>query len=175
MMVATTALVPAVVANGASRSKDLLVARGPGADETFTIDSLTTCHVFDGLTIMVNTGATAIRIVGVSAIIPSEASPATDQISYQLRSFRRGTTTGAVGAVESMPVLGGHVQGDAVGGELRPLASSSLWYDVVIRMQVRQPRATEWVIRGVRIEYRVGGRFFTTSFPQQVRLPHTDC
>jgi hypothetical protein len=174
-MIVTLALAPATSANGSTGDNDVLVSSGPGSGEIITLSSLATCDVFDGLAIVKNTGTKSIRVVRVSAIIPTEVVPVKDQISFQLRSFPRGTTTGAAGAVANMPILGGHILGSAVGAVLRPVASSSLWYGVVIRVRVQQARHSEWVIRGLRVDYTVGQRTFTSTFTSQIRLPHTDC
>ncbi|HUZ39926.1 MAG TPA: hypothetical protein VMU68_00840 [Acidimicrobiales bacterium] len=181
MSVATTMavillLVPSSLASASvNQRQPLRAVSGLTAGETFTLDSLATCDVFDGLTIIKNTDAKSIRIVRLNAIIPTEATPLKDKITYQLRSFHQGSTTGAVGAVANMPVLGGRVLGSAAGGILRPIASSSLWYVVLFRIKVIQPHASEWVIRGLRIYYTVGQRSFSTVLGQTVRLPRTNC
>jgi hypothetical protein len=175
-MVMALMFVPATSASGSTgQNGPLRAASGLTAGETITLDSLTACDVFDGLTIMKNTGTIPIRIDRVNAVIPTEITPARDKITYQLRSFPQGSTTGAVGAVENMPVLDGHILGSAVGGVLQPVASKSLWYVVLFRMRVMQPRASEWVIRGLHISYTVGHRTFSAELRQTVRLPRTNC
>jgi hypothetical protein len=156
-------------------SGPLTAASGITSHEVITLDSLASCQIFDGLTIMKNTGKRSLRIVGVRAIIPFDRSTSSARITYQLRSFREGTTTGAVGAVANMPVLGGQVLGNAVGGVLRPISSSSNWYVVLARLSVNKPHTSEWVIRGLRIFYRAGSRMYSVELKQTVRLPRTQC
>jgi len=175
-LVVTLVLIPTTLASGAAvRDEPLRAASGLTASEGFTLDSLATCNVFDGLTIVKNMGSKPLQIVRVNAIIPTEMAPLKDKITYQLRSFRQGSTTGAVGAVANMPVLGGRILGNAVGGVLQPIASSSRWYVVLFRIKVIQPHASEWTIRGLRVYYTVGQKGFSTALYQTVRLPRTNC
>lgn len=176
IFLATIMIMPTSVAAGATSVNGPLHAAGDlTTGESFTLFLLKTCRVFDGLTIVKNTGTVPLRITAVNVVIPSQSVPSKDQVTYQLRSYRAGSTTGAVGAVANMPTLGGTIVGGAVGSTVRPITTSSLWYIVVFRMKVLQARNTEWVVRGLRVSYKVGAKTYHAMFPQTVRFPPTDC
>jgi hypothetical protein len=153
----------------------LRIADFAASGAVYSFPTLATCDVVDGIEIMKNTGSKPLRIVHVTAVIPTGSVPPSDKISYQLRSFRQGSTTGAVGNVQNMPVLGGQIVGSAVDQVLQPIASSSRWYIVLIRIKVVQPRTSGWAIRGLKVEYSVGAKGFSTVLKQTVLLPRTDC
>jgi hypothetical protein len=172
---ATIIAMPSSAASRVANSSGPLKAAGNLTAVQYTLDSLATCHVFDGLTILKNTSTKPLRVTAVNAMIPTESAPLKDQITYQLRTFRAGSTTGAVGALVNMPVLGGTVVGNAVGGVIKPISTSSLWYIVLLRIKVVQPHDAEWVIRGLRVSYSVGTKNYSTALRQTVRLPSTTC
>ena len=173
---ASVVAVPVSGASGATNSKGpLQIAGNSQVGATYTLYSLATCDVFDALTLMKNVGTKPVRLTDVHAMIPTESVPVKDKITYQLITYKAGSTTGEVGAVENMSTRGGTIVGNAVGDVLQPISKSSLWYIVVFRMKVVQPHSAEWVVRGVRVSYTVGTKMYHVVFPQTVRLPKTGC
>ncbi len=171
-----TALAPVSPTTGATTGQfPLRVAGATITYEDINLTSLATCHIFDGLTILKNVGSVALHITSINAVIPTDLRSSPDRVVYQVRSLRSGTTQGAVGAVESMNVLGGTNIGGARGATLLPVGSHPLWYVVVFRMAVLHPRSAPWAIRGVRVTYRSGTTTYHAFFPQTVRLPATTC
>lgn len=176
VLLATVVVATGVPASATTAVHGPLRVAGPTInEEDFTLLSLTTCRIFDGLTLVRNEGARPLRITAVHAVIPSEVSASKDEVTYQVRSFRAGSTRGALGAVDNMTVLGGTLMGRAVGSVLEPSATSSRWYGVVFRVRVRQARVSPWAIRGVRVTYTLGARSYHALFRQTVRLPPTTC
>ncbi|MHB1209729.1 MAG: hypothetical protein ACYC1I_08500 [Acidimicrobiales bacterium] len=176
ILLATLMWAPATPASANTAVNGPLQVAGPTInDENITLLSLKTCRIFDGLTLVKNEAARPLRITAVHALIPSETSPSKDEVTYQVRSFRAGSTRGAIGAVNTMTVLGGTIVGSAVGSVLEPIAASTRWYVVVFRVHVLQARVAPWAIRGVRVSYTLGARSYHAQFGQTVRLPPTTC
>jgi hypothetical protein len=175
-LAAASLFVPFTLTSASSvANQPLRIADLAASGAVYSFGSLASCDVFDGVEIMKNTGSSPLRIVRVSADIPTESVPSRDTITYQLRSYGQSATTGAVGTVPNMPALGGHVIGSPDGHVLQPIASSSRWYIVLMRIKVVQPRKSGWAIRGLRIQYMVGAKSFNTVLKQTVRLPRTNC
>ncbi|MBW4077654.1 MAG: hypothetical protein HIU84_03920 [Acidobacteria bacterium] len=176
VLVATSLWAPGAPVSASTAASGPLQVAGPTInEENITLFSLTTCRIFDGLTLVRNEGARPLRITAVHAVIPSETSPTKDEVTYQVRSLRAGSTRGAIGAVNTMTVLGGTIVGSAVGSVLEPIATSLRWYVVVFRVHVLQARLSPWAIRGVRVSYTLGARSYHALFRQTVRFPSTTC
>jgi hypothetical protein len=156
------------------KSGGLKLAVHSGAGATFTLDSLSSCRVGDGLAVVKNTGRQAIRVTAVNAVIPREKSTSRDRTTFQLLSLRPRSTTGEVGALFNLKAMGKAVNlGSVIGAVLKPVATGQRWYAIVARIRVLQNHPAEWVIRGIKVTLKVGRRTYHVVFPQTVRLPAT--
>jgi hypothetical protein len=162
------------VAHGESSTLAPLRAAGTGATYVYSLPSLKSCEVGDGLTLTKVAGPSAIRVTNAEVLYGGGATPRDAKVTYLLISFRRGTTEGQVAASFKLGALrNGANLGPVYGGVLEPLASSQLWYDIVARVQVIANHATSWSIQGLRVTYRTGTSIYTTTFRQSVKLPRT--
>jgi hypothetical protein len=162
------------VADAGTSTLAPLRAAGIGAAYVYSLRSLQSCEVGDGLTLTKVAGPSAIRVSNVEVLYGGHATPREATVTYQLISFRRGTTEGQLAASFKLGALhNGANLGSVYGGVLEPLASSQLWYDLVARIQVVANHATPWSIHGLRVTYRSGTSTYTTIFRQSVKLPPT--
>ena len=145
-----------------------------GAGATFTLDSLSSCQIGDGLAVVRDVGNHSIRVTAVSTVIPSDKTTTRDRTTYQLLSVGPRSTTGEVGALFNLTAMGKTVNlGSAVGGVLKPVATSHRWYAIMARIRILQNHPVEWVIRGIRVTLQVDTRTYHVLIPQTIRLPAT--
>jgi hypothetical protein len=140
---------------------------------SYRLDSLVNCQVGDGIAVLKNEADEPIRITHVSMITSGGGRAlATRQWSFQLMSFRRGTTTGEIAGSFSLTALdNGRLLGSAVGGAIKPVVRSNRWYDVVARLRLAPGHTSAWEIQGIVIKYQLASHFYTSRFPQSIQLP----
>ena len=157
-----------------SSTGPLSVARDVTTGTTYTLLTLPTCQIGDGLTILKDSGKKSIVITSIKVMAPSQTQSA-DRISYKLESFKSGTTSGALGASFAIALKGGTLVGNAVGATIKPFDKKPLWYVVVAYMKLSQSYTGPWAIRGLRVSYKVGTKTYRAVFSQTVRLPRSSC
>lgn len=142
---------------------------------TYTLHSLTSCEVGDGLSVVENVGDLPLRLRSLSVLYEGGAGSYAAHTTYQLVSFRRATTEGQLGATFDLAVLAnGRVVGPATGGVLDPVKPSGLWYVIVARIKVAAFHRSKWGIAGLRVGYRVGTTAHSVVLRQSVELPPVD-
>ena len=158
----------------APKSSGFQLAVDSGVGATFTLDSLSSCRISDGLAVVRDVGNHSIRVTAVSTVIPSDTTITRDRTTYQLLSLRPRSTTGEVGALFNLTAMGKTVNlGSVVGGVLKPMATSHRWYAIVARIRILQNHPVEWVIRGISVTLQVDSRIYHVLIPQSIRLPAT--
>lgn len=164
----------AASSSGRPSTRALELASPQLAGWSYRLDSLASCQVGDGIALVVNDANRPIRITEVR-MTSSGGGPllAASRWSYQLVSFKEGSTTGEVAGSFALASLGGGRRlGDAIGGVLDPVVGSGRWYDVVARRRI-PARTAAWEIRGIVINYELGSHGYTARFAQAVTLPAT--
>jgi hypothetical protein len=147
---------------------------GAWSASPYELPTLKSCKVGDALTVVDVAGSTALRLTGLQVLYGGGARPSEAHVTYQLISFRRGTTEGQLGATFNLGALtNGLSYGPALGGVLEPLRSSGLWYDLVARVKVIVNHAQPWSIIGLRVTYRSTSAAYASIFRQSVKLPTT--
>jgi hypothetical protein len=174
VVVSLAGLFSAPVGASSSIAGPLSGARDTTSTAAYSLLTLPTCQIGDGITILKNSGKRSLVITSVKVITPSQTE-SSDRISYELESFKAGTTTGALGATFSIALKGGTVVGNAVGATINSFGKEPLWYVVVVFMKLSQSYTGPWAIRGLRISYRVGTKNYHVFFSQTIRLPRSSC
>jgi hypothetical protein len=158
----------------APKSGGFQLAVDSGVGATFTLDSLSSCQIGDGLAVVSDVGKHSIRVTAVSTVIPSDKTTTRDRTTYQLLSLRPRSTTGEVGALFNLTAMGKTLNlGSVVGGVLKPVTTSHRWYAIVARIRILQNHPVEWVIRGIRVTLQVDSRTYHVLIPQTIRLSAT--
>jgi hypothetical protein len=166
----------ALPATGAGAAPALAPLRAVGVWSTYSysLPSLRSCEVGDGLSLVKVAGPTALRVTNVQVLYGNDFKSRWASVTYELISFRRGTTEGQLAASFKLGALGnGLTRTPAIGGELKPLMTSQLWYDIVALVKVTVNRAASWSIDGLRVSYRSGSTTNATILRQSVKLPMT--
>jgi hypothetical protein len=141
---------------------------------SYRLPTLKTCEIGDGLTVVKVAGSTALRVTALQVLYGGDAKSSEAHVTYQLISFRRGTTEGQLLATFDLGALTkGLSYGPALGGVLEPLTPSGLWYDIVARVKVIANHVSTWSIDGLRVTYRDNSATYTTTFHESVKLPST--
>lgn len=153
----------------------LQTASQPFSGWHYSLESLASCEVSDGVAIFKNVSSNAIRVTHVSMLTDGGGvALARSRWTYELMRFREGSTTGELaGSARLTALRNGRSLGAAVGGVIEPVRSGS-WYDVVARMRMPAGRTSSWGIHGIVITYRAGPREFSSSFRQSIQLPATN-
>lgn len=132
------------------------------------------CEVGDGLAIVKNVSATALRLRSVTVLYGKGARAAEAHTTYELISFRRGTNDGQLGATFDLTGLSRGVKlGNAVGGVLEPIATSGREYVVVAEVLVVRNHPRAWSIDGLRVTYVAGSKSYATILPQSITIGAT--
>jgi hypothetical protein len=148
---------------------------GIGASFSYSLRTLKSCEVGDGLTLVKVAGASGIRVTNVQVLYGGDANAREASVTYQVISFRRGTTEGQLQNNFSLGALAnGLSHGSALGSELEPLKTSQLWYDVMAQVKVTANHDEPWFIKGLRVTYRSGTTAYATIFHQSIKLPATE-
>jgi hypothetical protein len=159
---------------GAAPSIAPLRSAGDWSSYTYTLKSLKLCEVGDGLSLVKVTGPSPLRLIDLDVLFGGDAKASQARVTYQLISFRRGTTEGQLGAMFNLSALdNGLSYGPALGGVMEPLKTSQLWYDIVARVKVLANHGKPWSINGLRVTYRSTTTTYTTVLRQSVKLPTT--
>jgi len=156
-----------------SNRAPLQIASQQLAGWSYRLQSLVNCQVGDGIALLKNEAADPIRLTRVSMITSGGgAALATTHWAYQLMTFRRGSTTGALAGSFALPSLGdGRSSGAAIGGVLEPVVRSGRWYDVVARLQLPSGHTSAWKVRAIVISYELGSHDYTSRFRQTIQVP----
>jgi hypothetical protein len=155
----------------------LLRYANTGARDAYTLELAKTCEVGDGLAVVRNDGRTPLRLTSITVLYGDGATASQANTTYTLRSFRRGTNDGQLGATFDLTSLKGGVKlGNAVGGVVAPVATSGRWYDIVAKILVTAVHPTSWKISGLRVTYDMDGTSHSTVLAQSITLSATpDC
>ena len=147
---------------------------GIGASFSYSLPSLKSCEIGDGLTVVKVAGPLALRVTNVQVLYGGDVTAREVSATYQVISFRRGTTEGQLANNFTLGALGnGLSHGPALGSELQPLNVSQLWYDIVAHVKVTANRDKPWSIEGLRVTYRSDTTAYATDFRQSITLPIT--
>jgi hypothetical protein len=140
----------------------------------YSLESLASCRLSDGVAIFKNVSSDPIRVTLVSLLTEGGgAALAPHRWTYELLQFREGSTTGELaGSADLTALRHGRSLGTAVGSVIEPVRSGS-WYDVVARIRMPAGQTSAWGIHGIVISYRVDSKEFSSSFRQSIRLPAT--
>lgn len=140
----------------------------------YSLESLASCQLSDGIAVFKNVSSEPIRITHVRMLTDGgSVALARQRWSFELLRFRVGTTTGELaGSTDLTALRTGKSLGTAVGEVIEPVRTGS-WYDVVARVRVPAGRTPAWAIHGIVVNYRVGSNEFSSSFGQSIALPAT--
>lgn len=140
----------------------------------YSLESLASCQVSDGIAIFKNISSDPIKITHLRMLTGGgSVALARQRWTYELSRFRVGATTGALASSTDLTALrNGTSLGAAVGGTIEPVLGGS-WYDVVARVRMPAGRTPAWEIHGIVVNYRVGSKEFSSSFRQSIALPST--
>jgi hypothetical protein len=148
---------------------------GVGASFSYSLPSLKSCEIGDALTLVKVAGASVLRVINVQVLYGGNAKASEASVTYEVFSFRRGTTEGQLADNFKLGALGnGLSHGPALGSELQPLGTSQLWYDLMAQVKVTANHDEPWFIKGLRVTYRSGASVYTTIFRQSITLPVTE-
>lgn len=142
----------------------------------YSLASLASCQVSDGVAIVKNVSADPITITDVRMLTDGgSVALARRRWTFQLLRFRAGTTTGELaGSTDLTALRHGTSLGAAVGEVIEPVRGGS-WYDVVARVRMPAGRTSAWAIHGIVVTYRAGSQEFSSSFRQSIVLPSSRC
>jgi hypothetical protein len=152
-------------------AKALQIAGQFDVGYSYKLFALPTCRVGDGLTVLINTASSPVRITHMAIRLPVKEDTAT---SFELMTFQPGATTGEIaGSFDLAALRNGHDIGNAIGAVLSPVKTGHLWYAVIARVRLLRNASREWEIRGLGITYVLKGKSESVFIPQEVRLPPT--
>ena len=172
-MISTGAIIPVVTANAQSSLKPVMRPTNPSAASwTYSLPTLTSCQVGDGLTVVLDDASKPIHITGVRLVVAPARYDANLKTSYQLLALRKGSTTGEIADSFHLAELArGKVMGNPVGRSLPSNGGSVYWFGIVARARLEANLPTPWSIHGLRISYSVGAKSYVTFMPGLVKLP----
>lgn len=136
---------------------------------TYTLSNLSSCTVTDALTVIENRLSVPVRLSSVRVSIVDDSSGRV-RTTATVAPYKANTTAGALGATSTLSPLRNQRLLPASCATLSPFAASSLWYELVIHIDVLGSHPRPWSINGISVAYTVGSQKFTVTFPQSVKL-----
>jgi hypothetical protein len=138
------------------------------------VASLPSCEVGDSLTIVINRGPDAVRLLGVTANVAGTGSGrSTAQVT--VATVRPGAQTAELAAGWDLIALKGYHLLPAAGLMLSPASVTGLSYDLVVRLRLSGVYARPWRITGLTLSVLIAGQRVTKVFPQHTQLPAVRC
>jgi len=142
-----------------------------GSDYAYTLSTVSSCEIGDGITVIENISSQPVRLGDISLQVKG-AGPHSYVTTYQVLSFKAGSTTGEVAPSFSLAALqDGKDIGPATGATLAPVSVSGLWYAIVARLHVTGAVPAPWAIEGIDVHYQLAAKSYAVGFKQTVNLP----
>lgn len=135
----------------------------------YTLDSVTTCHVTDALTLVRVRGNHPVRIESVSAQYANGQGPLGDA-SFTLVATPADRASGYAGATVGAPSLLGGRGSSTAGAVLSPEETSHRAYALVLHVRLMSG-APAWGVRAIAVRYAVGSSSRTVLFRQFLAVP----
>ena len=148
-----------------------LVLRSGDTGWSYTLDSMTSCHLTDALTVLEVAGTRPVQVEQVGVQYSNGAPIGVVASSLAFVALPRTRADGYLGATTWAPTLRGGRVIRGVPATLEPSMRSGQDYVLVLEMHVRAPISQRWGVRDLIVHYRVGEATFTSRFAQRTSFP----
>jgi hypothetical protein len=139
---------------------------------SYSLESMTTCHLTDALTVLRVAGTRPVHVEQIGVQYSNGGPFGVVAATFSFVALPPALADGYVGATRWSPTLrGGQVIRSASGATLAPTVASGRDYVLVLEMHVKSPVTESWGVRQLIVRYRAGHAQFTSRFAQRTSFP----